>query len=144
MNGLISYAAFEIAMVQPPVLFQRADLCAVPSCSGVGFRRVLKPLDLYLIPTRSNRYVLFSSPEAVQVLESESGDRVQQFIEWFVRHPNRFVAWIGGILHAGHGYYLRLEDRIDASVGRRRDHNSDNSFGWRRPGTAAAHSQSAG
>ncbi len=88
-------------------------MCPVPSCSGVGFRRVLKPLDLYFIPTRSNRYVLFSSPEAVQVLESESGDRVQQFIEWFVRHPNRFVAWIGGILHAGHGYYLRLEDRID-------------------------------
>jgi len=73
----------------------------------------MKPLDLYFIPTRSNRYVLFSSPEAVEALESKSRDHIHQLIEWMVRHPNRFVAWIGRLFRAGHHYYTLLEDRID-------------------------------
>jgi len=73
----------------------------------------VKPLELYFIPTRSNRYVLFSSPEAVQELESKSGDHVHQLIEWFARRPNRFARWIGRLCRTGHDYYTRLEDRID-------------------------------
>src|SRR5437867_7601707 len=70
-------------------------------------------LDLYFIPTRSHRYVLFSSPEAVEAVESKSRDHVHQLIDWLVHHRNRVAAWIGRVLRAGHGYYTRLEDRID-------------------------------
>jgi len=73
----------------------------------------VKPLDLYFIPTRSHRYVLFSSPEAVEAVESKSRDHVHQLIDWLVHHRNRVAAWIGRVLRAGHGYYTRLEDRID-------------------------------
>lgn len=72
-----------------------------------------KSLDLYLVPTRKNRYVLFSPVEALQAVEADSGGRVHQFIAWFLRHPNRVVAWVGRVLHAGHGYYVQLEDKID-------------------------------
>lgn len=70
-------------------------------------------LDLYLIPTRRGRYVLYSRPEVLEALESESGHRIRHFIRWFMGHRNRLVAWIGRVLNAGYNYYVRLEDRID-------------------------------
>jgi len=70
-------------------------------------------LDLYLIPTRRGRYVLYSRPDVLEILESESGHRVRHFIGWLMRHRNRLVAWVGRVLHAGYHYYVRLEDRID-------------------------------
>jgi K+-H+ exchange-related protein len=73
----------------------------------------LKILDLYFIPTRNKGYVLFGPPEILKAFESDSNDRVLRFIGWFVRHPNRLLAWVGRVLRAGHGYYVRLEDRID-------------------------------
>ena len=74
---------------------------------------MLKSLDLYLIPTRKQRYTLFSQPEALEALEASSGDRIRKFIAWFVRKPNRLVAWVGRVLSTGYSYYVRLEDRID-------------------------------
>ncbi|HYR84662.1 MAG TPA: hypothetical protein VE422_11340 [Terriglobia bacterium] len=74
---------------------------------------MLKTLDLYLIPTRNRRYVLYGPPEIVKTLEADSDDRVLRFIGWLVRHRIRLVAWIGRVLRSGHGYYVKLEDRID-------------------------------
>ena len=74
---------------------------------------MLKSLDLYLIPTRKQRYILVSQPEALEALEAISGDRIRKFIAWFVRKPNRVIAWAGRVLNTGYSYYLRLEDRID-------------------------------
>jgi hypothetical protein len=70
-------------------------------------------MDLYLIPTRSGRYTLFSPPEVVYALEQQSADRVRQFIEWFVRRRNRVIAWIGRGVRSAHDYYRKLEDKID-------------------------------
>ena len=70
-------------------------------------------LDVYLIPTRKQRYILFSQPEALEALEATSGDRIRKFIMWLMRRPNRLVAWVGRVLNTGYGYYVRLEDRID-------------------------------
>ena len=73
----------------------------------------MRALDLYLIGTCGNRYILFSPTDVLEQCESGSDDRVRQFVAWFMRHPNRVVAWVGRVLNAGHGYYKRLEDRID-------------------------------
>ena len=70
-------------------------------------------MDIYLIPTRSGRYVLFSPPETVAAAELESADRIRQFIEWCVRRENRLVAWIGRGMRSAHDYYRKLEDKID-------------------------------
>ena len=70
-------------------------------------------LDLYLVPTRRGRHVLYSRPEALEILEAESGHRIRQFIGWFMRHSNRALAWVGRVLNTGYNYYVRLEDRID-------------------------------
>lgn len=70
-------------------------------------------LDLYLIPTRRGRYVLYSRPDVLEALEAESGHRIRHFIGWLMRHPNRLLAWVGRVLNAGYNYYVRLEDRID-------------------------------
>lgn len=70
-------------------------------------------LNLYLIPTRRGRYVLYSRPDVLERLESESGHRLRHFILWIMRHRNRLVAWVGRVLNAGYNYYVRLEDRID-------------------------------
>ncbi len=70
-------------------------------------------LDLYLIPTRNGRAALFSSSDALTALEAESTDRVRQLIEWLMRRPNRFVAWVGRGIRSLHDYYVKLEDKID-------------------------------
>jgi K+-H+ exchange-related protein len=70
-------------------------------------------LDLYLIPTRKGRYVIYSRPEVMEVLEAESGHRIRQAIAWIVRHPYRIVAWVGRALNSAYNYYVKLEDRID-------------------------------
>ena len=70
-------------------------------------------LDLYLIPTRRGRYVLYSRPEVLEALESESGHRIRQFIAWVMHRRYRLIAWMGRVLNKGYNYYIRLEDRID-------------------------------
>jgi hypothetical protein len=70
-------------------------------------------LDLYLIATRRRRYVLFSPTDNIEACEAESDDRVTQFIAWVMRSRYRIVAWVGRVLHVGHAYYEKLEDRID-------------------------------
>ena len=72
-----------------------------------------KSLDLYLVSNRKNRSVLFSPPEGLKNIESESDDRVRRFIRYLVRHSNCVVAWVGRVMKAGHGYYVQLEDKID-------------------------------
>ena len=72
-----------------------------------------KSFDLYLVSTRKNRFVLYSPPEGLKNIESESDDRVRRFIRYFVRHSNCVVAWVGRVMKAGHGYYVQLEDKID-------------------------------
>jgi hypothetical protein len=70
-------------------------------------------LDLYLIGTPGNKYILFSPTDVLEQFEAVSDDRVQHFVSWLTRHPNPVVAWVGRVLNAAHGYYVRLEDRID-------------------------------
>lgn len=70
-------------------------------------------LDLYLIATRRNRYVLFSPTDVVAACEADAEDRVRHFIGWFTRRRNRIAAWVGRVLRVGHDYYEKLEDRID-------------------------------
>ena len=70
-------------------------------------------LDLYLVPTRRGRYVLYCRPEILEALESESGHRIRQFTTWLMHRPNRLAAWVGRVLNAGYTYYVKLEDRID-------------------------------
>jgi hypothetical protein len=70
-------------------------------------------LDLYLMPTRRGRYVLYSRPDVMEVLEAESGHRIRQAIAWLTRSSSRIVAWIGRALNSAYNYYVKLEDRID-------------------------------
>lgn len=70
-------------------------------------------LDLYLIPSRTGKFLLFSPSDALAALESESTDRLRQFIGWVSRRRNRFFSWIGRGLRSLHEYYVRLEDKID-------------------------------
>jgi hypothetical protein len=73
----------------------------------------MRTLDLYLIATRGNRYVIFSPTDIVEQCEAESGDRIHRFLGWVMSRRNRVIAWVGRVLKAGHEYYMRLEDRID-------------------------------
>lgn len=70
-------------------------------------------LDLYLLKANSNQYVLFSPTNALHRVEEQSGDHIQQFLQWFMRRRNRIAAWMGRVMNAGHEYYLKLEDKID-------------------------------
>jgi len=70
-------------------------------------------MDLYLIPTRSGQYTLFSPPEVIAALDAQSTDRVRQFIEWFARREHRVLGWIGRGLRSLHDYYRKLEEKID-------------------------------
>ncbi len=70
-------------------------------------------LDLYLIRSRGNRYILFGPSDLVERCEIESGDRVRRFIQWMVVRPNRIAAALGRVLRSAHEYYIKLEDRID-------------------------------
>lgn len=70
-------------------------------------------LDLYLLPTRRRRYILISSRENIEALESQSVHRVRQFVNWFMTRRNRAVVWLGRVLNSAYGQYTRLEDRID-------------------------------
>jgi hypothetical protein len=71
-----------------------------------------KSLDLYLIVT-PKRAVLFSPPDALALIESESTDRVRQLVVWLSRRQSRILAWLGRGVRSLHDYYVRLEDRID-------------------------------
>ena len=73
----------------------------------------MKPLELYLIPGRGGRPILFATAEAVQAMEEEYGDRLRSVIDWIVRRRNRIVSWIGRVLSKAHDYYVKLEDKID-------------------------------
>ena len=70
-------------------------------------------LDLYFIATRRNRYILFGSENEIELCEAKSGDRIRKSIDWVMTRQNRVVAWVGRVLNAGHGYYVKLEDRLD-------------------------------
>jgi hypothetical protein len=70
-------------------------------------------VELYVVPVRGGRFTLFSTPETLADVEAQATNRVRQSIEWFVRRPNRVVAWAGRSIRTLHDYYLRLEDRID-------------------------------
>ena len=70
-------------------------------------------LDLYLVRARRNRFVLFSPADTLHRIEEHSGDRIQTFLQWFMRRKNRLAAWVGRVVNTGHEYYLKLEDKID-------------------------------
>src|SRR5262245_22833278 len=72
-----------------------------------------KTLDLYLIPARGSRYVLFSRHDDLVAIEAESTDHVRQFIDWLSHRPSRLVSWVGLGIRSLHDYYLKLEDKID-------------------------------
>jgi len=74
---------------------------------------IMPTLDLYLIPSRTRRCLLFSPSDALSAVEAESTDGLRQFIAWVSRRQNRVFSWIGRGLHSIHDYYVRLEDKID-------------------------------
>jgi hypothetical protein len=71
------------------------------------------PLHVYVIPIGHGNFTFFSTADALAAVSMESTDRVRQFVEWFPRRSNRFVAWIGRGIRSLHDYYLKLEDKID-------------------------------
>src|SRR5262249_25207817 len=86
-----------------------------PLNSREEFVRVIQTtyMDLYLIPTRSGQYTVFSPPEVITALDAQSTDRVRQFIEWFAKREHRVLGWVGRGLRSLHDYYRKLEDKID-------------------------------
>lgn len=72
-----------------------------------------RELDLYLIETRTGRFVLFSPPDAVAAVQSSDSDRIRRFLEWLRSRKNRILGWLGRVLTTAHRYYEALEDRID-------------------------------
>jgi hypothetical protein len=74
---------------------------------------VKKAFELYVIPRPGGGNSLFSTPEAIHVMEEEYGDRVKQVLHWILSRKNRLVSGIGQVLSKVHDYYVRLEDRID-------------------------------
>jgi len=80
---------------------------------AVQFSSMRTSLDLYLIATQKNRYILFSPPDLVEEFEKEAEKRVVRAIAWFRDHRSRILAWLGRVLEKVHEYYRKLEDRID-------------------------------
>jgi hypothetical protein len=70
-------------------------------------------LDLYLIRTPRGRHIIFSPSDIVETSERISMDRIRRSIRWLVQSRFRLVAWMGRMMRGAHGYYIRLEDRID-------------------------------
>jgi hypothetical protein len=73
----------------------------------------VKAFEVYVIQKRGGGYTLFSTPEAIQVMEEQYGDRVRQLLDWIIRRKNRPVSWLGRVLSKAHDYYVQLEDRLD-------------------------------
>ncbi len=73
----------------------------------------MKPLELYLIPGRRGRPILFSTAESIHEMEEDYGDRLRLIIDWIVRRKNPVAAWVGRVLSKAHDYYIKLEDKID-------------------------------
>ena len=74
-----------------------------------GFRNY--SMEVHVVRTDNGRLTI-STPEPDLRL-ADSTDRVRQAIEWFAARPNRLAAWIGCQIRFLHGYYLKLEDKID-------------------------------
>jgi hypothetical protein len=70
-------------------------------------------LDIYLIGMKNGKIALFCPPDALEVFEAESDDKVRRALAWVVARPWRVVSWFGRVLQSGHGYYLRFEARLD-------------------------------
>ena len=70
-------------------------------------------LEIYLINLRSNRTALFTPTPAIELFEQQSDDRIRRFVTWLSTRRFRIVAWLGRMLHMGHGYYVKLETRLD-------------------------------
>jgi hypothetical protein len=69
--------------------------------------------DLYLIPTRKGRVVLFATRRSLSAYGASEKDRFLRFVRRMMRSRNRVVRWVGRVSRMGHRYYQRLEDRID-------------------------------
>jgi hypothetical protein len=70
-------------------------------------------LEIYFFDLKPGKSGLFAASELVERFEAESNDRVRRFITWLSSRRYRLVAWLGRVFHSGHGYYARLEARLD-------------------------------
>jgi hypothetical protein len=70
-------------------------------------------LEIYLIAVRVGRVRLFSPVNDLEFFESQSEDRLRRIIGWLQGHRFSLIAWLGRVLHAGRGYYVKLEARLD-------------------------------
>jgi len=68
-------------------------------------------LELYVVPHRNGRLILFSPPRILSSFDSSDG--IRQAINWFARRQNRVTAWLGRKIQSLHDYYLKLEEKID-------------------------------
>jgi hypothetical protein len=70
-------------------------------------------LEIYVFRLKGGKFGLFSPVDVLQFFEEQSDDRVRRSIAWLSNHRFRLVAWFGRVLNSGHGYYVRLEARLD-------------------------------
>jgi len=79
-------------------------------CVTLGAERTL---EVYLIGLSERRAVLFSSSDVIDSFEADSDDRIHRMISWLAHRPSRILAWLGRVFESAHGYYVKLEARLD-------------------------------
>ena len=70
-------------------------------------------LEIYVIALKGGTLGLFAPTDLLQLFEEQSDDRVRRSIAWLSSHRFGVVAWLGRVFDSAHGYYVRLEARID-------------------------------
>ena len=80
---------------------------------GCGILNSDRVLDIYLIGFKGARGRIFAPSDLIESFENQSDDRIRRFITWLKGRRWRLIAWIGRMLQAGRGYYVRLEMRLD-------------------------------
>lgn len=81
-----------------------------PGCVALSRDRLL---EIYLINFKSGRVRLFAPADALEFFEEQSDDRLRRFIGWMQGHRYSMISWLGRMLYAGRGYYVKLEMRLD-------------------------------
>ena len=82
----------------------------VNGCAILNPDRVL---EIYVIGLKGGKRGYFAPTDALLFFEAQSDDRVRRTIAWLSNHRFRIVAWLGRVLDSAHGYYVRLEARLD-------------------------------
>ena len=70
-------------------------------------------LEIYVIGLKGGTLGLFAPTDLLQFFEEQSDDRVRRAIAWLCGNRFRVVSWLGRVFNTAHGYYTRLETRLD-------------------------------